>query len=80
MNTIDALRQGRDSYAERAWQDAYESLSRADEAAKLAPEDVELLATAAYMLGRDAESMGLLERAHRAYADAGRPLPAVRCA
>jgi DNA-binding CsgD family transcriptional regulator/tetratricopeptide (TPR) repeat protein len=76
----DALRQGRDSYAERAWKDAYESLSRADEASELAPEDVELLATAAYMLGRDDESMALLERAHRAYVDAGEPLRAVRCA
>ena len=41
----------------RAWRDAYESFSRADEAAPLGAEDLELLATSAYMLGRDDEWM-----------------------
>jgi len=74
------LERGRRSYAQRAWRDAYESLSHADEAAPLTAEDLELLATSAYMLGLDDEYLSVLERAHHAHVDAGQALPAVRCA
>jgi DNA-binding CsgD family transcriptional regulator/tetratricopeptide (TPR) repeat protein len=74
------LERGRRSYEARAWMDAYETFSRADEAAPLDAEDLELLATSAYMLGRDDEWMALLERAHQLYVDAAEALPAVRCA
>jgi hypothetical protein len=50
-----ALERGRASYAKRAWRDAYESLSRADETRRLEPDDLVLLATSAYMLGREHE-------------------------
>jgi hypothetical protein len=40
--------------------------------------DLELLATAAYMLGRDEENVGALERAHHASLDAGEALRATR--
>ncbi|MGH3093117.1 MAG: LuxR C-terminal-related transcriptional regulator [Gaiellaceae bacterium] len=76
----DALAQGRESYSRQAWTDAHESLSRADQGAPLRAEDLELLATSAYMLGREDEWMGFLERAHHAYLDAGEALSAVRCA
>ena len=39
--------------AGHAWTDAYDDLTRADRAAPLEAEDLERLATAAYMLGRD---------------------------
>ena len=39
----DALQRGRESYATRAWIDAYECLSRADRAVRLGAEDLELL-------------------------------------
>ncbi|MCP9486304.1 MAG: response regulator transcription factor [Gaiellaceae bacterium MAG52_C11] len=74
------LERGRRSYAARVWLDAYETFRRADEAGLLGAEDLELLATAAYMLGRDDEWMSFHERAHQLYADAGEALPAVRCA
>ena len=74
------LERGRESYAEGAWLDAYEALSAADGEASLAPEDLELLARAAYMLGRDEDYVGGLERAHHAHRDSGDQLPAVRCA
>ena len=80
MNGSDALERGRESYAKRAWMDAYEALSLADEAAPLAPADRELLATSAYMLGRDDEFVRCLERAHQAYLECGEALRAVRCA
>jgi DNA-binding CsgD family transcriptional regulator len=76
----DDLERGRAAYERRAWKSAYESLSRADKAALLGAEDLELLATSAYMLGQDNEYLSGLERAHHAYLEAGRTLPAVRCA
>ena len=74
------LELGRASFARRAWKDAYESLSRADRSAPLAAEDLESLATAAYMLGLDDEYLSGLERAHHAYLEAGETRRAVRCA
>jgi len=76
----DALEGGRAAHARRAWAEAYESLALADAASPLAPDDVELLSLSAYMLGRDDESMGLLERAHHAHLDAGETRRAVNCA
>lgn len=80
MDFIDELERGRKSYARRAWADAYELLTRADQVAPLGAEDLELLATAAYMLGRDDDCLSGLERAHHAYLDAGEAMRAVRCA
>ena len=76
----DDLARGRASYERRAWKDAYESLTRADRAASLGAEDLELLATSAFMLGRDDEYLSVLERAHHAYTEAGETRHAVRCA
>ena len=74
------LERGRESYARRAWMDAYTSLSRADEAAPLGAEDLELLATSASMIGRMDDYLALLERAHHVYLDTGEGLRAARCA
>ncbi len=76
----DELEQGRESYSSSAWATAYDSLSRADQLSPLAAEDLELLATAAYMLGREDEWMRILERAHHGHSDAGENRRAVRCA
>jgi DNA-binding CsgD family transcriptional regulator/tetratricopeptide (TPR) repeat protein len=74
------LERGRESYDKGAWREAYESLSAADRAAQLGAGDLELLARAAYMLGRDDDYVSGLERAHHAHLDAGEALPAVRSA
>jgi DNA-binding CsgD family transcriptional regulator len=79
VDAIGELGRGRESYARRAWADAYKALSRADQAAPLGAEDLELLATSAYMLGRDDDLSGL-ERAYHVYLDAGEALRAARCA
>ena len=55
-------------------------MSRADHAAPLGAEDLELMATSAYMLGRQEDYFGALERAHQAHLDAGAALRAARCA
>ncbi len=80
VDAIDELRRGRESYARRAWRDAYKSLSHADQTAPLGAEDLELLATSAFMLGRDDDCLSSLKRAHHAYLDAGEAMRAVRCA
>jgi DNA-binding CsgD family transcriptional regulator len=76
----DDLRRGREAYSQGAWLDAYSALARADEADPLALEDLELMATAAYMLGRDDEWIAALERAHHRYLETGETPRAVRCA
>ncbi len=76
----EQLERGRRSYAAWAWLDAYEALSQADQATPLGAGDLELLATSAYMLGRDDEWIRGLERAHHLYADADEKLRAARCA
>jgi DNA-binding CsgD family transcriptional regulator len=63
--------------AGHAWTDAFDDLTRAE---SLEAEDLERLATAAYMLGRDEDYCGGLERAHQAYLDRGEGLRAARCA
>ena len=78
--SLGLLERGRRAYADRVWWDAYESLSRADQVVPLDAEDVELLATSAYMLGRDDEWMSLLARAHHVYVDAGEARRAASCA
>jgi DNA-binding CsgD family transcriptional regulator len=80
VNAVDALRRGRKAFASRAWRDAYDALARADETEPLAAEDLERLATAAFMLAREDEFTSAMERAHHAYSAEGRHLPAVRAA
>ena len=80
MDSGAELERGREFYEGRAWLDAYQALTRADQATSLEAEDLELLATSAYMLNRDEDFANALERAHRLYLDAGNALRAVRCA
>ena len=82
-DVVDAsaeLSRGRESYAKQAWSDAYESFSAADQAVALGADDLELLARAAYMLGRDDENLRFLERAHQSHLDAGEGRRAAGCA
>ncbi len=80
MDSVPSLERGRQSFARAEWRFAYDALAEADLEARLRPSDLELLARAAYMLGRDDDYVNALERAYRAYIDAGTPMPAVRCA
>jgi DNA-binding CsgD family transcriptional regulator/tetratricopeptide (TPR) repeat protein len=74
------LQHGRESYLRGSWADAHEALSSCDRAAPLSVADLELLATSAYMLGRDDEHVSVLERAHHARLAMGDRLGAARCA
>jgi DNA-binding CsgD family transcriptional regulator len=76
----NALERGRAAYARNAWLEAYVQLSTADRAIPLEPDDLQRLATTAYLLGRDAQGDELLARAHRDFLDRGEIERAVRCA
>ena len=71
---------GRESFDRRQWADAFAELSAADREAGLEPEDLERLATAAYLLGRDEDSVEVWERAHHEILGRGDELWAARCA
>lgn len=76
----EELERGRRSYADSAWAAARESLWRADEHAPLAADDLELLATTAYMLGDEKGCRRALERAYHGHEEARAPRRAARCA
>jgi DNA-binding CsgD family transcriptional regulator len=80
VDVVVEIEQGREFYAGRAWSDAYAALSAADRDAALPADDLELLATAAYMIGREDDYFSALGRAHQAHLDAGEALHAARCA
>ena len=80
IDAVAELEHGRECFAQQSWVRAYELLSAADEASALGPEDLEALASSAYMVGRDAEFVDGMERAHQARLDAGHPRRAAWCA
>jgi ATP/maltotriose-dependent transcriptional regulator MalT len=71
MTDLATLRRGRKSFEQRAWSDAHRLFSAADRDGALEPEDLERVATAAYLLGRDRESEAFRERAHQAFVNRG---------
>jgi len=62
------------------WTAIYKQLLKADKEHAVAPKDMEKLALAAYLTGRDTESFQILERAHQSYADSGVTEKAVQSA
>ncbi len=80
VSMLEKLERGRDSYRRGAWSDAHESLSLADQAAPLGVEDLELLATSAYLIGREHDFHRCLERAHHAHLQRADQARAARCA
>jgi DNA-binding CsgD family transcriptional regulator len=73
------LQHGRECYERRRWHETYEALGDADRTSPLHAEDLERLATCAYLTGRDLEFHRLLERLHRIYVEADEPERAARC-
>lgn len=80
MTSADTLEQGRDAFARREWLRAYRALAAARERGPLSAEDLELLATAAYLTGHDEERDAVMEAVHRAHIRRGDTAGAVRSA
>ena len=68
------------AFRERNWGVAHQAFARADQDASLPVEDLENMAAAAYLVGRDDEHEALLERAHAAHRERGNDVAAARCA
>jgi DNA-binding CsgD family transcriptional regulator len=76
---VDALDQGRGCFGRKAWGDAYVQLSAADLQSPLGLDDLERLAAAAYLSGRDPESEEIWGRAHQESFDRADWGRAARC-
>ena len=61
---LNSLDRGRRAFAQRAWKEAYACLSEADGDALLEGRDLEMLATAAYLVGNDEASEAAWTRAY----------------
>jgi DNA-binding CsgD family transcriptional regulator len=77
MSTM-MLERGRQAFANREWKEAYRQLSAADANMPLEPADLERLAQAAYLIGRDNDASALFTRAHHVFIDKGQPQRAAR--
>jgi DNA-binding CsgD family transcriptional regulator/mannose-6-phosphate isomerase-like protein (cupin superfamily) len=76
----DGLAAARDAFARQDWKRAYAGLSAADAArAQVSASDLECLAIAAYMLGKDEVSADLWSRAHTEWLRLHDPKRAARC-
>lgn len=80
MRASGRLVAGRAACERGAWRDAYRLLAEADRGRALAREDLERLATSAYLIGRDESFHENLARAHHAHIAENDAPRASRCA
>ena len=71
MAEVEPLGRARSAFTRREWAESYRLFEAADRDAPLGPEDLEQLAAAAYLTGRDEESEAFHARAHQAFLDRG---------
>lgn len=76
----EGIDRGRDAFKRQAWRRAYEDLARADRNEPLEVDDLERLASAAYLVGRSDESFDVWARAHQECSRIGEVARAARCA
>ena len=80
VKVADELKLGREAFGARRWSAATEALGAADERSPLDASNLELLATALFMVGREEEHVVVLERAHQRHLEAGSLRAAAACA
>lgn len=64
---MQTLESGREAISRRAWKEAWETLAEVDKDASLSPQDLELLADAAWWAGHPDDAVDALERAYAGY-------------
>ncbi len=69
MAKNNTVKQGRQAFHQQAWADAYTFLSAADEETVLDADDLELLARAAYLIGKESKCTEIWARAHQKFLD-----------
>ena len=80
MTATEALARGRAAFDQEAWFDAYTRLAAADRQAPLEPDDLDRMATAAYLIGEDTASVDARTRAHNGFLERGEKIRAARSA
>jgi DNA-binding NarL/FixJ family response regulator len=80
MAVADRAERARGAFERRLWGDAFDQLSAAHRAGQLDVEDLERLAVAAYMVGRDDACDDAWVEAHRTWSHGGEAERAARCA
>ncbi|MEX0875454.1 MAG: response regulator transcription factor [Actinomycetota bacterium] len=75
-----ALESGREAYERRAWTEAFEQLTAADESSQLIAADLDQLAAAAFLIGRDQVCHDALTRAFQEHQRQGDVPAALRSA
>ncbi|MEP6527459.1 MAG: response regulator transcription factor [Nocardioidaceae bacterium] len=80
MTPAEVIERGRAAFEAAQWAAAYDQLSSADQESGLGPEDIERLATAAFLTGREEDSSDLWARAHQVYLGKGDVERAAGCA
>jgi DNA-binding CsgD family transcriptional regulator len=80
MTSMSALDRGRQALARQEWQEAFAQLCAADSESPLEPQDLEGLAAAAYLTGKDSVSSDVLSRAYHAWLNRGSAERAARSA
>jgi len=78
--TAKSLESGRAAFDDQRWRDAFQYLSTAAAESQLEPDDLVLLACAAYLAGQEAEATNAWTDAHNRYVDRGQPRLGARCA
>src|SRR6187401_1427757 len=63
----------------RSWEAEYFDLAARDRHAPLEPKELERMAMAAFLLGRETDSVDILTRAHQLSMDRGDSMHAARC-
>ena len=76
----DDIARAREYYRRGAWGQAFQSLVAAEHRSEIAVEDVERLATCAYLIGRAEDSARGWERAHHQHLSRDETVEAARCA
>ena len=76
----EVLTAGRDAFARRDWAGARRLLLPLWQAGELSPDDLDVLADAAWWLGFVDESIAVYDAAYQAYLRAGQPCPAAMAA
>ena len=71
MSASDAVTRGRAAFDRKGWSEAYRELALADREHPLAPEDLDRLATAAYLVGQESTAAEARARAHAGFVERG---------
>ena len=71
MARSPAIVRGREAFAHQKWSEAYAQFAAADREPRLEPADLERFATAAWLVGKDAQASTLWMRAHHQLIDQG---------